>query len=245
MTKKLQKMAVAAAAILGVGATAVKSAEAASVTLNFYQGFTRVGVGSFSYDELTPYEAIFFPSSRFGRPVEIKRTDNLFVVKNLAITLLGVSWRSSNVAADRSGFNLSPLLWAPSGQNQLKVVKGTAPPPFGSGAPSLWGNWAFGNLRSPTPSSPFMEISGNSDGPGSIMGWRQDSFLNGSFGPRSGFLTAYPTAGLAPAAAGIAEEVGPGGENPEPVPEPATTAGLALAAAGLGYAKKKFGASKV
>jgi hypothetical protein len=59
MTKNLQKMAVAAA-ILGLGATAVKSAEAASVKLTFFQGAdTPVGVGSFSYDESTPYEAIF------------------------------------------------------------------------------------------------------------------------------------------------------------------------------------------
>lgn len=59
MTKKLQKMAVAAG-ILGLGATAVKSAEAVSVKLTFFQGAnTPVGVGSFSYDELTPYEAWF------------------------------------------------------------------------------------------------------------------------------------------------------------------------------------------
>jgi hypothetical protein len=64
------------------------------------------------------------------------------------------------------------------------------------------------------------------------MSWRQDSLQSdGSFGPSSGYL--------------IAEEVGPGGDNSETVPEPATTAGLALAATGWGYAKKKFGASKV
>ncbi len=244
MTKNLQKMAVAAAAILGLGATAVKSAEAASVSLNFYQGLTRVGVGSFSYDERIAYEAIFFPLSRFGTPVEIKRTDNLFEVKNLAINLLGVSWDSSKVAADRSGYNASPLLWAPS-EWQVKVVKGTPPPPIGSGAPSLERNWVFGNIRFPSPSFPLLQILGNSGGQNSLMSWRQDSLVNGSFGPRSGFLTAYPTAGLAQAAAGIAEEVGPGGENSETVPEPATIAGLTLAAAGLGYAKKKFGASKV
>jgi hypothetical protein len=234
MTKNLQKMAVAAAAILGLGATSVKSAEAASVNLTFFQDGvdTAVGVGSFSYDESTPYEAIFLPSSRFGGPVEIEASDKLFVVQNLAINLLGVSWGSSDVAADRSRFNLSPLLWAPCDEGQLKVVVGNAGPPIASGAPTLWNSWVFGNLRSPTPSSPFMEISGNSGGPGSRMGWRQDSFLNGSFGPRSGYVIAE-------------EEVRPCCENPEPVPEPATTAALALAAAGLGYAKKKFGASKV
>jgi hypothetical protein len=59
MTKKLQKMAVAAA-ILGLGATSVKSAEAASVKLTFFQGAdTPVGVGSLSYDKSTPYEDFF------------------------------------------------------------------------------------------------------------------------------------------------------------------------------------------
>ena len=51
MTKKLHKMAVAAA-ISAWGATAVKSAEAASVKLTFFEDADTpaVGVGSFSYD---------------------------------------------------------------------------------------------------------------------------------------------------------------------------------------------------
>ena len=229
MTKNLQKMAVAAA-ILGLGATSVKSAEAASVNLTFFQDGvdTAVGVGSFSYDESTRYEAIFLPSSRFGGPVEIKASDNLFVVKSLAINLLGLSWDLSDVARDRTAFPLSPLLWGPSYENKLKVVLGSEPPPISSGAPSLSGAWTFGTIsrRPDTALSPLMRIfGGNSSGPVYKMDWRQDSFLNGSFGPRGGYV--------------IAEE------NSEPVPEPATTAGLALAAAGLGYAKKKFGASKV
>jgi hypothetical protein len=235
MTKNLQKMAVAAAAILGLGATAVKSAEAASVKLTFFErGTTPVGVGSFSYDESTPYEAIFFPpSGGSGEPVEIRASDNLFVVNNLAINLLGLSWGLSDVSRDLRAFTLSPLLWAPSEQNKLRSVRGSAPPPFSSGAPSLSGAWAFGTLQQNpnTRPTPLLEIIGNTSGPGSSMGWRQDSFQGGNFGPRGGYV--------------IAEEVGPGGENPEPVPEPATTAGLAMAAAGLGYAKKKFGASKV
>lgn len=55
MIKSWQKVAVAAATVLGWGATAVKSAEAASVKLTFFQGLdTPVAVGSFSYDESTP-----------------------------------------------------------------------------------------------------------------------------------------------------------------------------------------------
>jgi hypothetical protein len=227
MTKNLQKMAVAAAAaILGLGAIAVKSAEAASVTLTFFEGGTTpVGVGSFSYDESTPYEAIFFPpSGGSGGSVEIKASDKLFVVQDLAINLLGLSWDSSQVGTRSSGFNLSPLLWAPFDQSKLKVVQGSAPPPISSGAPTLSSNWQFGTIsfRPGTPPSPLLEIFSQTAGPGSNMGWRQDNFYNGSFGPRGGIVIAS-----------------------ESVPEPATTAGLAMAAAGLGYAKKKFGASKV
>jgi hypothetical protein len=233
MAKKLQKMAVTAAAILGLGATAVKSAEAASVKLTFFEGGTTpVGVGSFSYDESTPYEAIFFPQSGgSGEPVEIKASDNLFVVNNLAINLLGVSWGLSDVSRDLRAFTLSPLLWAPSNQNKLRAVRGSAPPPISSGAPSLSGAWAFGTINPFSRPTPLLEIIGNTSGPGSSMGWRQDNFQGGSFGPRGGLV--------------IAEEVGPGDDNSESVPEPGT-AGLALAATGLlGYAKKKFGASKV
>jgi hypothetical protein len=233
MTKNLQKMAVAAAAILGLGATSVKSAEAASVNLTFFQGAdTPVGVGSFSYDESTPYEAIF-PSFIQGRPpLEIKASDKWFVVQDFAVNLLGLSWDLSDITIGDRGTRLSPFLWAPFDRTQLKVVTAGfvgSPgfPPFGSGELSLWENWAFGNIRQP----PNLLISGNSGGPGSRMGWLQNGVQsNGSY-LNSGYV--------------IAEEVGPGGENPESVPEPATTAGLALAAAGLGYAKKKFGASKV
>jgi hypothetical protein len=225
MTKNLQKMAVAAAAILGLGATSVKSAEAASVKLTFFEDADTpaVGVGSFSYDESTPYEAIF-GSSFFGTRLEIKASDKWFVVQDLAVNLLGLSWNLSQATVGDRASKLSPLLWAPFDRNPLKVVgeNGLS----GSPQPYLWGNWAFGNLRT----TPYLVIFGNSDGPGSRMDWLQASpRSNGSFG--EGYV--------------IAEEVGPGGENPEPVPEPATTAGLAMAAAGLGYAKKKFGASKV
>ena len=226
MTKNLQKMAVAAAAILGLGATSVKSAEAASMKLTFFEDADSpaVGVGSFSYDESTPYEGIF-GSSFLGTPLEIKASDNLFEVKNLVINLLGLSWNSSQATFGDRGNKLSPLLWAPFDQNPLKVVGENAP--FGSSQPYLWANWAFGDIRT----TPNLIIFGNSDGPGSRMEWLQGSQSDGSLGFNEGYV--------------IAEEVGPGGGNPEPVPEPATTAGLALAAAGLGYAKKKFGASKV
>ena len=83
-------MAVAAAAILGLGATSVKSAEAASVNFTFFEeaNTPAVGVGSFSYDESTPYEGIF-GSSFLGTPLEIKASDKLFEVKNLVINYSG------------------------------------------------------------------------------------------------------------------------------------------------------------
>ena len=223
MTKNLQKMAVAAAAILGLGAIAVKSAEAASVKLTFFKGedTPAVGVGSFSYDESTPYEAIF-ESSFFGTSLEIKASDKFFVVQDFAVNLLGQSWNLSQATVGGRA-PLSPLLWTPFERNPLVVGEYDF---LGSPEPYLWGNWEFGEV----PTTPSLIIFGYSDGPGSRMNWRQNgSRSDGSFG--EGYV--------------IAEEVGPGGENPEPVPEPATTAGLALAAAGLGYAKKKFGASKL
>jgi hypothetical protein len=158
----------------------------------------------------------------------------LFVVKDFAVNLLGQSWDLSDTTTVMHSnpyssasyiYRLSPLLWAPSDLNQLKVVNGDdfLDDHTDILIPSLDGYWSFGTrVRTPqTATSPLLLIMGNRGGRGSRMSWRQDSLQSdGSFGPSSGYV--------------IAEEVEPGGENSETLPEPATIAGLTLAAAGLG-----------
>ncbi len=227
MTKIWQKLAVAAATIVGLGAIAVKSAEAASVKLTFFQGLdTPVAVGSFSYDESTPYEAIF-PSNRLGKPpLEIKASDKWFVVKDFAVSIFGLSWNLSRATVGDRATMLSPFLWAPFDRAQLKVVTASFSP-FGSEEPTVAPpQWAFGNIRRP----PNLAIFGNSDGAGSRMMWLQN-------GPQSN--GRYLNSGYV-----IAEEVKPCSENSEAVPEPATIAGLTLAVAGLVAGKKKLRAPK-
>jgi hypothetical protein len=91
----------------------------------------------------------------------------------------------------------------------------------------LSGDFSFGNLRNP----PNLTIFGNSDGAGSKMTWLQNGVQSNGKDLNSGYV--------------IAQEVKHSSENSEAVPEPATIAGLTLAVAGLGVAKKKFAASKV
>ncbi|MEG3841266.1 PEP-CTERM sorting domain-containing protein [Microcoleus sp. herbarium14] len=229
MTKNWQKLAVAAATIMvGLEAVAVKSAEAASVKLTFFQGLdTPVAVGSFSYDESTPYEAIF-PSKRLGKPaLEIKASDKWFVVKDFAVSIFGLSWNLSRATVGDRARMLSPFLWAPFDRSQLKVVTASFSP-FGSEEPTVAPpQWAFGNIRK----LPNLAIFGNSEGPGSRMMWLQ----NGSFQSNGKYLNSGYV---------IAEEVKPGGENSEAVPEPATIAGLTLAIVGKVSFKKKFKAPK-
>jgi len=217
----------AAAAILGLGATTVKSAEAASVKLTFFQGAdTPVAVGSFSYDESTPYEAIFPSLMPGGSPLEIKASNKWFVIQDFAVNLLGLSWNLSQPDPEVEMF--SRLLWAPFDQRQLLTANTASFSPFGITEPNVVPQWVFGDVRR----LPSLQIVANNEGPGSRMNWAQaGSFQSNENYFNSGYV--------------IAEEVKPGGENPEAVPEPGITAGLALAAAGLGYAKKKFGASKV
>lgn len=225
MTKNLQKMAVAAA-ILGLGASAVKSAEAASVKLTFFQGAdTPVAVGSFSYDESTPYEAIF-PSPRpGGSPLEIKASDKWFVVQDFAVNLLGLSWNLSQPNTEVGMF--SRLLWAPFDIQLITANPGSFSPSGRPTEPNVVPQWVFGDVRR----LPYLRIEANSEGPGSRMNWAQaGSFQSNENYFNSGYV--------------IAEEVKPCSENSEAVPEPGTMAGLTLAAAGLGYAKKKFKASK-
>lgn len=227
MTKCWQKLAVAIATILGLGAIAVNSAEAASVKLSFFNDAdTPLAVGSLSYDESTPYQATF-PSTSVGQPaLEIKTSDKWFVVKDFAVSIFGLSWDLSKATVGDRASMLSPFLWAPFDSRQLQVVVNSFFP-FGSPDPGLWGNWSFGNLRN----LPSLTIFGNSNGPGNRMGWLQTGYQSNGKDLNSGYL--------------IAEEVKPCSENSEAVPEPATIAGLTLAAIGLSVAKQKFAASKV
>jgi hypothetical protein len=162
-------------------------------------------------------------------PLGIKASDKVFVVQDFAVNLLGLSWNLSQARVGDRSTMLSPFLWAPFSAAEVQVVVASFSPfPLGFTEPYRWPNWAFGNIRN----TPSLGIFSNGKGPGSMSWVQHGTPSNGSSISISGYVIAE-------------EEVGPGGENPEPVPEPATTAGLALAAAGLGYAKKKFGASKV
>jgi PEP-CTERM motif len=211
--------------VLGLALTGVNSAQAASLnfSLSFFDSTdSLVGEGSFSYDDSTPYENIIAAS--FGLPpLEIKATNQWFALTSFSASVLGSSWNLSQARMDRSAL-LSPLLWAPLDPIKTRVAYDAYF--LGSGIiPQLADQWIFGNIRT----LPALVIFGSGLGTeGNRMTWLQSN-------------NYYPASGSGYV---IAEQLVNPGENSEAVPEPATIAGLTLAAAGLGAAKRRFAAPK-
>lgn len=230
MAKILGKFAVAVTVtVLGLALTGVKSAQAASLnfSLSFFDSTdSLVGEGAFSYDDSTPYQDTILSSFSLP-PVEIKATNQWFALTSFSATILGKSWNLSQATAGGRGELLSPLLWAPLDPIKTRVVYDVY---SGSGIiATLADRWSFGNYRT----LPSLGIFGNSSGTeGNRMSWIQSAYGQSNGLPTNGGYV-------------IAQEVKPSPENSEAVPEPATMAGLTLAAAGLGAAKKKLAASKV
>ncbi|MEG4342678.1 PEP-CTERM sorting domain-containing protein [Microcoleus sp. A003_D6] len=230
MAKILGKFAVAVTVtVLGLALTGANSAQAASLnfSLSFFDSTdSLVGEGAFSYDDSTPYQDTILSSFGFSL-LEIKATNQWFALTSFSATILGKSWNLSQATTGDRGELLSPLLWAPLDPIKTRVVYDA----YYLGPqiiPTVAEQWAFGNFRY----LPALGIFGNSSGTeGNRMSWIQSAYGQSNGRPTNGGYV-------------IAQEVKPYPENSEAVPEPATIAGLTLAAAGLGYAKKKLAASK-
>ncbi|MEK0192628.1 MAG: PEP-CTERM sorting domain-containing protein [Oscillatoriales cyanobacterium] len=231
MTNILRKFTVAVTgAVVGFGLTGVNSAQAASLnfSLSFFDSTNSlVGEGSFSYDGSTPYQDTILSSFSMP-PLEIKASNQWFALTSFSATVWGKSWDLSKASSGDRGELLSPLLWAPFDTVKTRFVfDGKV---IGSGViPQLASQWAFGNYRI----LPALGIFGEGFGTGGgKISWMQSG---GGQSNGKSVNTGYL----------IVEEIQPCHENSEAVPEPATVAGLGLAAAGLGAAKKKLAASKV
>ncbi|WP_341730595.1 PEP-CTERM sorting domain-containing protein [Microcoleus sp. EPA2] len=231
MTNILGKFAVAVTGtVLGFALTGVNSAQAASLnfSLSFFDSSNSlVGEGSFSYDGSTPYQDTILSSFSMP-PLEIKASNQWFALTSFSATVWGKSWDLSKASSGDRGELLTPLLWAPFDTVKTRFVFDAKV--IGSGViAQLASQWAFGNYRI----LPALGIFGEGFGAGGgRISWMQSG---GGQSNGKSVNTGYL----------IVEEIQPCHENSEAVPEPATVAGLGLAAAGLGAAKKKWVASKV